>query len=63
VAKLESCVADNRIDAHMAVSPLPSPGEVHIVFAMGNGSKLGEWLLRGESILESSRTVTGYDQA
>lgn len=61
VAKMESCVTDRRIDAHMAVSPLPSPGRVHISLTMRDGSSLGEWLLCGESILESSRTVMGYD--
>lgn len=63
VAKMESCVTNRRIEAHMAVSPLPSLGEVHIGLAMEDGSKLGEWLLYGESILKSSKTVTRHDSA
>jgi hypothetical protein len=62
-ALIESHVSDRRIDAHMAVSPLLGPGEVRILLAMGDGSKLGEWRLRGESILEASRMVISYDQA
>ena len=63
VAKMESCTTKTRIDAHMAVAPLPSPGDVHICLAMGDGSMLGEWLLRGETILKASRAVMGCDEA
>jgi hypothetical protein len=61
VAKMESRVTKRRIDAQMAVSPLPSPGEVRILLAMEDGSKLGEWSLDGESILESARTVIDHE--
>lgn len=63
LAKMESSVTRRRIDAHMALAPLPSSGDIHIRLAEEDGSKLGEWLLRGDMIRDASATVAGDDQA
>jgi hypothetical protein len=47
----------------MALAPLPSSGDIHIRLAEEDGSKLGEWLLRGDMIRDASATVAGDDQA
>jgi hypothetical protein len=62
LAVMESQVTDQRIDAHVALSPLPSAGDVHIHLALRKGGpKLGEWHLSGEDIVEAGRKAAAYE--
>jgi len=63
VAVMDCLVTEKRIDAQMAVSPLPGPGQVDVLLTMGDGLMLGEILLSGDRILEASRYVRQRDLA
>lgn len=58
--RFEAHVSNRRVDVHMAVTPLPGPGEMRVSLVMRD-AVLGEWMIPSESILETSRHVVGYE--